>query len=119
MNVHETPPGVTETVRRPPVACAPMFGRRAIAATVLAGTMFAACGGTSDDSSAEPTPEPAAAEPATSAAPTAAPADVPSSDAPVAVPAALDITAPLLGGGEIELGQYAGRPVLLWFWAPW
>jgi hypothetical protein len=40
-------------------------------------------------------------------------------DAPAAVPAALDFTAPLLGGGEIEMGQFAGRPVLLWFWAPW
>jgi hypothetical protein len=36
-----------------------------------------------------------------------------------AVPTALDFNAPLVGGGEIEMGAYAGRPVLLWFWAPW
>lgn len=30
----------------------------------------------------------------------------------------LDITAPLVGGGELDLGQYAGAPVALWFWAP-
>jgi hypothetical protein len=35
------------------------------------------------------------------------------------VPDALQFSAPLVGGGEIELGALAGRPVLLWFWAPW
>ena len=36
-----------------------------------------------------------------------------------AVPTALDFAATLIDGSEIEMGQYAGRPVLLWFWAPW
>jgi hypothetical protein len=30
----------------------------------------------------------------------------------------LELTAPLVGGGELDLGQYAGSPVALWFWAP-
>jgi hypothetical protein len=30
----------------------------------------------------------------------------------------LELTAPLVGGGELDLGQYAGAPVALWFWAP-
>jgi hypothetical protein len=35
------------------------------------------------------------------------------------VPDVLRFSAPLVGGGEIELATLAGRPVLLWFWAPW
>jgi hypothetical protein len=34
-------------------------------------------------------------------------------------PEALRFTAPLVGGGEVDLAGYAGRPVLLWFWAPY
>jgi hypothetical protein len=56
-------------------------------------------GSTSADATTAPTPEPTVA--------------------PVAVPAALDFSATTIDGSEIELGQYAGRPVLLWFWAPW
>jgi hypothetical protein len=35
-----------------------------------------------------------------------------------AVPEALAFKAPLVGGGELNLADYAGKPVLLWFWAP-
>ncbi len=35
-----------------------------------------------------------------------------------AVPDSLAFTAPRVGGGTIDLAQYAGTPVLLWFWAP-
>ena len=34
------------------------------------------------------------------------------------VPDSLAFTAPRVGGGTIDLAQYAGTPVLLWFWAP-
>jgi hypothetical protein len=37
----------------------------------------------------------------------------------IGAPAALQFTAPLVGGGDIEMATLAGRPVLLWFWAPW
>ena len=70
-----------------------------------------------------------ASEPADAPEPTAAPVDEPESepadaaapttDAPVAVPPILDVSATTIDGSEIELGAYAGRPVLLWFWAPW
>jgi hypothetical protein len=36
----------------------------------------------------------------------------------VEVPEALRFSAPLIGGGEIDLAGFAGRPVLLWFWSP-
>jgi hypothetical protein len=35
-----------------------------------------------------------------------------------ATPEALAFKAPLVGGGELNLADYAGKPVLLWFWAP-
>ena len=46
-----------------------------------------------------------------------------SSDPSTATPAteaaaAIDFTAPAVGGGEIDVGAYAGRDLALWFWAP-
>ncbi|MEP7115712.1 MAG: hypothetical protein ABI862_20775 [Ilumatobacteraceae bacterium] len=35
-----------------------------------------------------------------------------------AVPASLAFSAPRVGGGTLDMAQYAGKPVLLWFWAP-
>ena len=34
------------------------------------------------------------------------------------VPESLAFTAPRVGGGVIDMAQYAGTPVLVWFWAP-
>jgi hypothetical protein len=51
-------------------------------------------------------PTPSTAPPA----PTAVPA--------VEAPEAIRFSAPLIGGGEIDLAGFAGRPVLLWFWSP-
>ena len=31
----------------------------------------------------------------------------------------LDFTARTLAGGDLEVGVYAGDPVVLWMWAPW
>lgn len=30
----------------------------------------------------------------------------------------LEVSASLVGGGEIDLAAYGDRPLLLWFWAP-
>jgi hypothetical protein len=38
--------------------------------------------------------------------------------ADAAVPAAFDVQATLVGGGDFDLAAHAGRPVALWFWAP-
>ena len=86
----------------------------------FAGLLLVACGGASTPEAA-PASEPAASSTATPAASSPAAAVEATSDgaADVAVPAALQFTAPLLGGGDIELTTLAGRPVLLWFWAPW
>ncbi|MCB0968951.1 MAG: hypothetical protein KDB37_19125 [Ilumatobacter sp.] len=123
-----------------------MIARR-LTTFVAAGTIvLAACGGGDDTSApsadagtAAPVPADAtspdataAPSPATGAPDTAAPAPAPAetpttgssatptpTEAPIAVPASLDFTAQTLDGSEIEMGEFAGRPVLLWFWAPW
>ena len=56
-------------------------------------------------------PAPAAQSAATSATAAAA-------NGSAAVPASLAFTAPKVGGGTVDLAGYAGKPVLLWFWAP-
>jgi hypothetical protein len=45
----------------------------------------------------------------------------PGSSIPVepAVPEAYDLTAPLVGGGLINLAGYSNDTVVLWFWAPY
>ncbi len=83
---------------------------------LITATLLAACGGNGSDV--------ASPADASAPAPTAAPAPAPTGVAqttgtPANVPEALKFSAPLVGGGEIELTTLAGRPVLLWFWAPW
>jgi hypothetical protein len=115
-----------------------------VTAALVAGTLvLAACG--SDDGATGPeasSTDAPAAETAPAPAPEVteaddgvAPADTgstsgattaPSSGAttpgteaaPVAVPEALQFSSALVGGGELDLATLAGRPVLLWFWAP-
>ena len=31
----------------------------------------------------------------------------------------LDFSATTVGGGEIRGADYAGSPLIVWFWAPW
>jgi hypothetical protein len=70
---------------------------------------LSACG---DDS----VQSPAANAPAITAPAITAPAVT--APATTVVPASLAFTAPLVGGGSIDLAQYAATPVLMWFWAP-
>ncbi|MEY4174156.1 MAG: hypothetical protein RI900_1321 [Actinomycetota bacterium] len=37
---------------------------------------------------------------------------------PVADPAALRFTAPLVGGGTLDASTLADKPTVFWFWAP-
>jgi hypothetical protein len=70
-----------------------------------------ALSGCVDDSAlAPPANAPVASAPAATSSSSSGPAGV--------VPDTLTVTAPLVGGGTIDLAQYAGTPVLLWFWAP-
>ena len=75
-------------------------------AAAIAG---AACGGATDGGDA--------AQPATPE--TVAGADETGATAvDGAVPAALQFTAPLVGGGEFVGDQFAGKPTAFWFWSP-
>jgi hypothetical protein len=50
---------------------------------------------------------------------TATPSSVTATQLSAAVPAALQFDAPLVGGGRFDARQQAGRPLALWFWAPY
>ena len=93
---------------------------RVAAFVCVAGLAGVACGGASSGDDAVAVPAPAAeAAPAATDAPAAdsVPADA-GSDAGAAVPALLQFTAPLIGGGEIAVDELAGKPTAFWFWSP-
>lgn len=116
-----------------------MTPQRTVRAAALAGLLgLAACGGgsggtteaqgapaTAEAPAVTPAPQPIA-QPAATTAGAAAPAVDPAATtavaaepAPtVAVPPILQLTAPLVGGGELDFASFAGRPVAFWFWAP-
>lgn len=75
--------------------------------------LAAACGGGSDT---------AESEPADSLADVAVAESGDASDAPSAssadAPEALQFTAPLVGGGEINAATLSDKPTAFWFWAP-
>ncbi|WP_410811247.1 redoxin domain-containing protein [Micromonospora sp. 067-2] len=105
--------------RRPPRVGA---GRRAATAGALAAALLgaASCTGTADSaptaagSAPAPTASPAAATSSGAAASTGPPAATASP-----VPDTLRFTGTTLAGTAFDAAKLAGRPVVLWFWAPW
>ncbi|MDW3849503.1 redoxin family protein [Micromonospora sp. BRA006-A] len=90
---------------------------RVTAAAVLAATLAAA-------TACAAGPEPGARDAAVAPAPPAAaspsgPASAPASASSAVVPAALSFTGKTLDGTAFDAAALAGRPVVLWFWAPW
>lgn len=89
---------------------------------LAAALLLSACSSadtTETDAAASPTA--AATEEAAAAEPTEAPAETaaePTEDT-VAVPAALDFTAPTVDGGTFEGASLAGQDAVVYFWAPW
>ena len=71
---------------------------------LVGATVLGACG---DKAAYSNAPAVGAATATTPAAPTGS-----------AVPQSLAFSAPRVGGGSVDLATYAGKPVLLWFWAP-
>jgi hypothetical protein len=49
---------------------------------------------------------------------TPAAATAPATATVTAVPDSLAFSAPLVGGGTLDFADYAGTPLLVWFWAP-
>ncbi len=84
----------------------------------LAGILLACGGGDADRPSASAATSSPSVSVEAAATDTDGATDTGSGVVPDA-PAALQFSAPLVGGGDIELTTLAGRPVLLWFWAPW
>ena len=72
--------------------------------SVIGVVTLSACGAAASGS------EPTSMPPATASNGTVANA--------VSVPDVLAFSAPRVGGGTVDLADYAGKPVLLWFWAP-
>ncbi|MFJ1541511.1 TlpA family protein disulfide reductase [Micromonospora chalcea] len=89
---------------------------RVTAAAVLAATLATGCAA-GPEAGAVPPAAPAAAPP--DVASPAATAGGPTSAPPAAVPATLAFTGRTLDGTAFDAAALAGRPVLLWFWAPW
>ncbi|WP_433114645.1 thioredoxin-like domain-containing protein [Micromonospora sp. CA-246542] len=92
------------------------IGPTAAAVLVAALLTTTACTGTvpPDAAAAGTTPAPTSS-PTPSAAPSAG-----ASSAPAApVPDTLRFTGTTLAGGAFDGTRLAGRPVVLWFWAPW
>ncbi|MGW8646033.1 TlpA family protein disulfide reductase [Micromonospora chalcea] len=89
---------------------------RVTAAVVLAATLATGCAAGPEAGAVAPA-APAAAPPDV-ASPAATPGG-PTSAPPAAVPATLSFTGKTLDGTAFSAAGLAGRPVLLWFWAPW
>jgi thiol-disulfide isomerase/thioredoxin len=93
--------------------------RSAVLAPLLAALLLSGCGAGDPEKAAEPAP-------ATTSSATPDPEPEKSetgkretTTAPAAVPDSLDFTATTVSGDEFEGASLAGRPALLWFWAPW
>jgi hypothetical protein len=97
------------------------------AALVTVGLLAAACTSDADSASTAPSTASQPEQPTTSNDSAVAPVPTTASTSPdaeattatpVAVPEALQFTAPLVGGGEFTGADYAGKPTVFWFWAP-
>lgn len=76
----------------------------------------AGCAGETDDLARDPAASTQSTPSAASAAPTGTSSESPGN---VAVPESLDFTGTTVSGDSFEGASLAGRPTLLWFWAPW
>jgi hypothetical protein len=87
--------------------------RRLLIATALAGLLISACGDDTRTGNAGATSPSVSTSPASTVPPETA-----SPDQAASAPEALQFSAPVVGGGELDLRSYAGQTVAFWFWAP-
>ncbi len=85
----------------------------ALPALLLTAALLTSCGDAAEPTAAAPTPT------SESPDPTPPKKAAPQDKGPGAVPDTLDFTATTVGGEELDGATLAGKPVLLWFWAPW
>lgn len=106
--------------RRPSRSRPGAWGAVALAAVLVAVVMLAGCGadaGENDAGNSTVTGAAGSAAPGVTGAPAGAGVGGAPGDAPV--PAQLEFTAATTDGGELSGASLAGRPAMLWFWAPW
>jgi peroxiredoxin len=102
-----------------------MSRRTTVARRVIAAVAVAALLGVASCAvGPEPAPPVSAVAAASPAAPTAGPAAPTGTPAatpavPTRVPETLTFTAKTLDGTRFSAAELAGKPVVLWFWAPW
>lgn len=94
--------------------------RRLLISAALAGLLVSACG---DDARTGNAGTPGTAGTSDTSGVTAppvstAPLDTASPDQAATAPEALQFSAPVVGGGELDMRAYAGQTVAFWFWAP-
>ncbi|MEW2328480.1 redoxin domain-containing protein [Micromonospora chersina] len=94
----------------------PRTARRLVTAAVLAATLPGAASCAVAPERATPVGVVAAASPAAAPAGSASPA---APVVPARVPETLSFTAKTLDGTAFSAAALAGKPVVLWFWAPW
>ncbi len=96
-------------------------GSRAVAALVaamVASVVLVACGSGAEPNAAPVTTSPTGAVP--SPAPTEPnPTSTKGAESQSAVPAILDFSGRAVDGSSFRGSSLAGKPVVLWFWAPW
>ncbi|MEU0080371.1 redoxin family protein [Micromonospora tulbaghiae] len=90
---------------------------RATAAALLA--LFAATACAAGPEGGAPAGAVATASPAPASPAAVSPAAAPASASPAPVPATLSFTGKTLDGTAFDAAALAGRPVVMWFWAPW
>ncbi len=103
-------------MRRPVQLAAPRPVASLVASLVVSLVALTACGTTTQGGSATPDAGDTRSPASASAAP---PADGRNEATDGAVPEALRFRARTLDGEPFEGAALAGRPVVLWFWAPW
>jgi thiol-disulfide isomerase/thioredoxin len=87
--------------------------RFVVPAFVLAGTLALSGCGSGDAAKDTAGPAPTTARQTTPPSPSA------TTSAKPAVPEQLAFTGKTLDGGDFDAASLAGKPVVLWFWAPW
>ncbi|GIJ50532.1 hypothetical protein Val02_74180 [Virgisporangium aliadipatigenens] len=94
-----------------------MSVRRLFPPLVAALVLLAGCAGGADPSGADSAPGSSA--PGSSAAGAASPGPSSAASATGAVASTLAFTARTVNGAQFDGATLAGRPTVLWFWAPW
>lgn len=86
---------------------------------VLLAVVLAACGPSAPETADAPSPADAAPAPDAASAPGAVPSGAATPTVLAGAAPAPFATVALVGGGQLDGGDLAGRDLALWFWAPW